>query len=102
MHHYFQEIKQTLAMIQDKESSLMEDLGRDQQSVFALQRMHKAFEVDLQPLGEKVFYLIHLFHFVFFFLVFSFEYNKARWQKVLLIFFPFHFLDNPRRTFCEP
>ena len=41
-------------MIEDKEISLTEDLGRDQQSVYTLQRQHKAFEADLQPLGVQV------------------------------------------------
>lgn len=54
MHLYFQEAKLTLVMIEEKGESLNEDLGRDQQSVFALQRLHKAFEADLQPLGQKV------------------------------------------------
>ena len=54
MHRYFQEAKLTLVMIQEKDDSLTEDLGRDQQSVYALQRHHKAFEADLQPLGLKV------------------------------------------------
>lgn len=54
MHRYFQEAKLTLVMIQEKENSLTEDLGRDQQSVYALQRQHKAFEADLKPLGLKV------------------------------------------------
>ena len=54
MHLYFQEAKLTLVMIEEKRETLNEDLGRDQQSVFALQRLHKAFEADLQPLGQKV------------------------------------------------
>jgi len=54
MHRYFQEAKLTLVMIEEKDESLTEDLGRDQQSVLALQRLHKAFEADLQPLGQKV------------------------------------------------
>jgi len=53
-HRYFHEGKETLLMIQDKENSLTEDLGRDQQSVYTLQRYHKAFEADLQPLGAQV------------------------------------------------
>ncbi len=88
-HRFFQEAKQTLAMIQvalisipllrnvslcvlillsfvldftecsvmflqEKESHLGEDLGRDQQGVYALQRYHRAFEADLQPLRNQV------------------------------------------------
>eukprot|EP00794_Sanderia_malayensis_P017794 gene17794-19571_t len=53
-HRFFQEAKQTLAMIQDKEAHLGEDLGRDQPSVYALQRYHRAFEADLQPLRSQV------------------------------------------------
>eukprot|EP00795_Rhopilema_esculentum_P013447 gene13447-4319_t len=53
-HRFFQEARQTLSMIQEKESQLGEDLGRDQQSVYALQRYHRAFEADLQPLGNQV------------------------------------------------
>lgn len=40
--------------LQEKESQLGEDLGRDQQGVYALQRYHRAFEADLQPLGNQV------------------------------------------------
>ena len=64
MHLYFQESKLTLVMIEEKGETLVEDLGRDQQSVLALQRLHKAFEADLQPLGQKVsksFYSFHRF-----------------------------------------
>ena len=53
-HRFFHVSKETLIMIEDKEISLTEDLGRDQQSVNALQRQHKAFEADLQPLGVQV------------------------------------------------
>jgi len=41
-------------MIQDKEKQLTDELGRDQQAVYTLQRQHKAFEADLQPLGVQV------------------------------------------------
>lgn len=54
MHRFFHEAKETLVMIQEKDSSLTEDLGKDQQSVYALQRHHKTFEADLQPLGIQV------------------------------------------------
>ena len=53
-HRFFHEAKETLVMIQDKEKHLTDDLGRDQQSVYTLQRHHKAFEADLQPLGVQV------------------------------------------------
>ena len=60
MHRYFYEAKETLSMIQEKESSITDDLGRDQHGVSALQRHHKTFEADLQPLGVKVLMLIPL------------------------------------------
>lgn len=53
-HRFFHEAKETLVMIQDKAKNLTEDLGRDQQSVYTLQRKHKTFEADLQPLGQQV------------------------------------------------
>ena len=48
-------------MITDKEKQLTEDLGRDQQGVYTLQRQHKAFESDLQPLGIQVIETAHLY-----------------------------------------
>ena len=53
-HRFFHEARETLVMIEDKEKQLTDDLGRDQQSVYTLQRQHKAFESDLQPLGVQV------------------------------------------------
>ena len=54
MHRYFHEAKETLMMIEEKDYSITEDLGRDQHSVSALQRHHKTFEADLKPLGIQV------------------------------------------------
>lgn len=53
-HRFFHEAKETLVMIKDKAKNLTEDLGRDQQSLYTLQRKHKTFEADLQPLGQQV------------------------------------------------
>ena len=47
-----------LSYLQEKESQLGDDLGRDQQSVYALQRYHRAFEADLQPLGNQVIIVV--------------------------------------------
>lgn len=54
MHRFFHEAQETLVMIEEKDNSITEDLGRDQEAVFALQRHHKTFEADLQPLGVQV------------------------------------------------
>ncbi|XP_065656363.1 spectrin beta chain, non-erythrocytic 1 isoform X4 [Hydra vulgaris] len=53
-HRFFHIAKETLSLIDEKEKTITEDLGRDQQSVYTLQRYHKAFESDLKPLGLQV------------------------------------------------
>ena len=43
-----------LAIFQEKQNCIPEDLGRDAQSVAALQRKHANFEHDLTALGAQV------------------------------------------------
>lgn len=51
-------------MLQEKQNYIPEELGRDAQSVAALQRKHANFEHDLVTLGTQVyFYYGHFIHF---------------------------------------
>lgn len=54
LHKFFYECKDTLERIYEKQNYIPEDLGRDAQSVAALQRKHANFEHDLITLGTQV------------------------------------------------
>ena len=54
LHKYFHDAKEVLAMIQEKENLLTDDLGRDLNSLHQLQVVHLGFEADLAPLGNQV------------------------------------------------
>lgn len=54
LHKFFYEAKEVLAMIQEKENLLTDDLGRDLNSLHQLQVVHQGFEADLAPLGNQV------------------------------------------------
>lgn len=54
LHKYFYDAKEVLAMIQEKENLLTDDLGRDLNSLHQLQVVHQGFEADLAPLGNQV------------------------------------------------
>ena len=54
LHKFFYDAKEVLAMIQEKENLLTDDLGRDLNSLHQLQVRHQGFEADLAPLGNQV------------------------------------------------
>lgn len=54
LHKFFHDAKEVLAMIQEKENLLTDDLGRDLNSLHQLQVVHQGFEADLAPLGNQV------------------------------------------------
>lgn len=54
LHKFFDDAKEALAMIQEKENLLTNDLGRDLNSVRQLKVVHQGYEADLAPLGNQV------------------------------------------------
>ncbi|KAH9489100.1 hypothetical protein Btru_057665 [Bulinus truncatus] len=54
LHKFFYDCKDTLERIVEKQNYIPEELGRDAQSVAALQRKHANFENDLSTLGTQV------------------------------------------------
>ncbi|XP_058495768.1 spectrin beta chain, non-erythrocytic 1-like isoform X2 [Solea solea] len=54
LHKFYHDAKEILGRIVDKEKKLPEDVGRDQNTVETLQRMHTTFEHDIQALGTQV------------------------------------------------
>lgn len=54
LHQFFHDAREVLAMIQEKENLLTDDLGRDLNSVHQLQRSNQVFASDLVPLGHQV------------------------------------------------
>ncbi|XP_071963526.1 spectrin beta chain-like isoform X2 [Antedon mediterranea] len=54
LHKFHHDAKETLGRIQEKQNSMSEDLGKDGNTVTALQRKHEAFETDLKALAFQV------------------------------------------------
>uniref|UniRef100_A0A3B4BR65 Spectrin beta chain n=1 Tax=Pygocentrus nattereri TaxID=42514 RepID=A0A3B4BR65_PYGNA len=54
LHKFYHDAKEILSRILDKHKMLPEELGRDQNTVETLQRMHTTFEHDIQALGTQV------------------------------------------------
>uniref|UniRef100_A0AAX7T4E9 Spectrin beta chain n=1 Tax=Astatotilapia calliptera TaxID=8154 RepID=A0AAX7T4E9_ASTCA len=54
LHKFYHDAKEILARILDKQKKLPEEVGRDQNTVETLQRMHTTFEHDIQALGTQV------------------------------------------------
>uniref|UniRef100_A0AAY4AXZ3 Spectrin beta chain n=1 Tax=Denticeps clupeoides TaxID=299321 RepID=A0AAY4AXZ3_9TELE len=54
LHKFYHDAKEILSRILDKHKKLPEELGRDQNTVETLQRMHTTFEHDIQALGTQV------------------------------------------------
>ncbi|TRY96365.1 hypothetical protein DNTS_033741 [Danionella cerebrum] len=54
LHKFYHDAKEILSRVLDKHKKLPEELGRDQNTVEALQRMHTTFEHDIQALGTQV------------------------------------------------
>lgn len=62
LHTFYHDAKEILVRILDKHKKLPEELGRDQNTVETLQRMHTTFEHDLQALGTQVAALVENLH----------------------------------------
>ncbi|MED6287153.1 Spectrin beta chain, non-erythrocytic 1 [Characodon lateralis] len=54
LHKFYHDAKEILGRIADKQKKLPEEVGRDQNTVEMLQRMHNTFEHDIQALGTQV------------------------------------------------
>uniref|UniRef100_A0A8C4Z8L5 Spectrin beta chain n=1 Tax=Gadus morhua TaxID=8049 RepID=A0A8C4Z8L5_GADMO len=54
LHKFYHDAKEILGRILDKHKKLPEELGRDQNTVETLQRMHSTFQHDIQALGTQV------------------------------------------------
>uniref|UniRef100_A0A8B9KGT6 Spectrin beta chain n=1 Tax=Astyanax mexicanus TaxID=7994 RepID=A0A8B9KGT6_ASTMX len=54
LHKFYHDAKEVLGRILDKHKKLPDELGRDQNTVETLQRMHTTFEHDIQALGTQV------------------------------------------------
>jgi len=54
LHKFFTDCKETIDRIHEKEVAIPDDLGRDAQMVYTLQRMHNNFEHDLIALSAQV------------------------------------------------
>ncbi|OCT81678.1 spectrin beta chain, non-erythrocytic 1 isoform X1 [Xenopus laevis] len=54
LHRFYQDAKETLGQIQDKQKQLPEETGRDLNTAEAMQRMHTTFEHDIQALSAQV------------------------------------------------
>ncbi|KAM4771567.1 spectrin beta chain, non-erythrocytic 1 isoform 1-T1 [Rhinophrynus dorsalis] len=54
LHKFYHDAKEIFGRIEDKHKKLPEELGRDQNTVETLQRMHTTFEHDIQALGTQV------------------------------------------------
>lgn len=54
LHKYFCDSSEILALIQEKQKELPEDLGQDFSTAEAFHHTHTAFDRDLHPLEEKV------------------------------------------------
>jgi len=54
LHKFYQDAKEILGRVLDKQQKLPEEAGRDQNTVDALQRMHSTFQHDIQALGTQV------------------------------------------------
>ncbi|KAJ3610274.1 hypothetical protein NHX12_022367 [Muraenolepis orangiensis] len=54
LHKFYHDAKEILGRILDKHKKLPEELGRDQNTVETLQRMHCTFQHDIQALGTQV------------------------------------------------
>ena len=65
LHKFYHDAKEILGRILDKHKKLPEELGRDQNTVETLQRMHSTFQHDIQALGTQVHtHCMHYTHYI--------------------------------------
>uniref|UniRef100_A0A8C0JB35 Spectrin beta, non-erythrocytic 2 n=1 Tax=Chelonoidis abingdonii TaxID=106734 RepID=A0A8C0JB35_CHEAB len=54
LHRFYHDARQTLAQVQHKQKQLPDEVGRDLNTAEAMQRMHSAYEHDIQALSAQV------------------------------------------------
>ncbi|NWI31121.1 SPTN2 protein, partial [Sula dactylatra] len=54
LHRFYHDARETLAQVQHKQKQLPDDVGRDLNTAEAMQRMHTAYEHDIQALSAQV------------------------------------------------
>ncbi|XP_040266018.1 spectrin beta chain, non-erythrocytic 2 isoform X3 [Bufo bufo] len=54
LHRFYQDARETLGQIQDKQKQIPEETGRDLNTAEAMQRMHTTYEHDIQALSAQV------------------------------------------------
>uniref|UniRef100_A0A8C5N0Q5 Spectrin beta chain n=1 Tax=Leptobrachium leishanense TaxID=445787 RepID=A0A8C5N0Q5_9ANUR len=54
LHRFYQDARETLGQIQEKQKQIPEETGRDLNTAEAMQRMHTTFEHDIQALSAQV------------------------------------------------
>ncbi|NWY62882.1 SPTB2 protein, partial [Chionis minor] len=54
LHRFYHDARETLAQVQHKQKQLPEEVGRDLNTAEAMQRMHTAYEHDIQALSAQV------------------------------------------------
>uniref|UniRef100_A0A663FLH6 Spectrin beta chain n=1 Tax=Aquila chrysaetos chrysaetos TaxID=223781 RepID=A0A663FLH6_AQUCH len=54
LHRFYHDARETLAQVQHKQKQLPDEVGRDLNTAEAMQRMHTAYEHDIQALSTQV------------------------------------------------
>ncbi|XP_033927552.1 spectrin beta chain, non-erythrocytic 2 isoform X1 [Melopsittacus undulatus] len=54
LHRFYHDARETLAQVRHKQKQLPEEVGRDLNTAEAMQRMHSAYEHDIQALSTQV------------------------------------------------
>ncbi|XP_021239330.1 spectrin beta chain, non-erythrocytic 2-like, partial [Numida meleagris] len=54
LHRFYHDARETLAQVQEKQKQLPDEVGRDLNTAEAMQRMHSAYEHDIQALSAQV------------------------------------------------
>ncbi|XP_075382260.1 spectrin beta chain, non-erythrocytic 2 [Mycteria americana] len=54
LHRFYHDARETLAQVQHKQKQLPDEVGRDLNTAEAMQRMHTAYEHDIQALSAQV------------------------------------------------
>ncbi|NXY79914.1 SPTN2 protein, partial [Glareola pratincola] len=54
LHRFFHDARETLAQVREKQKQLPEEVGRDLSTAEAMQRLHSAYEHDIQALSAQV------------------------------------------------
>uniref|UniRef100_A0A8D2LFG8 Spectrin beta chain n=1 Tax=Varanus komodoensis TaxID=61221 RepID=A0A8D2LFG8_VARKO len=54
LHRFYHDARETLSQVQNKQKQLPDEVGRDLNTAEAMQRMHSAYEHDIQALSTQV------------------------------------------------